>query len=109
MAPVVAWVMLVSTVPMQSVGVDDAGPAVMLAVTVMVPVASAVQPVVPFVYVYVIVCVPAPATDGSNRPADPSVIPVPMYVPPVGEPWVRLMADASTHNHIAQVATYLRL
>jgi hypothetical protein len=41
-APVVVWVILVRAVPMQSVGVDDAGPAVMLAVTVMVPVALTV-------------------------------------------------------------------
>ena len=38
-APVVVCVILVKAVPMQSVGADDAGPAVMLAVTVMVPVA----------------------------------------------------------------------
>ena len=38
-APVVAMVMFVSAVLMQSVGDDDGVPAVLLAVTVMVPVA----------------------------------------------------------------------
>ena len=38
-APVVACVMLVKAVLMQSVGVDDAVPAVFAAVTVIVPVA----------------------------------------------------------------------
>ena len=38
-ASVVAWVMLVSGVLIQSVGVEEGGPAVMSAVTVIVPVA----------------------------------------------------------------------
>ena len=38
-APVVVCVIVVNTVLIQSVGVDDAAPAVLLAVTVMVPVA----------------------------------------------------------------------
>ena len=38
-APVVVWVMLVSTVLIQRVGVDEAVLAVLAAVTVMVPVA----------------------------------------------------------------------
>ena len=38
-APVVAMVMLVSAVLIHSVGVDDGAPAVLLAVTVIVPVA----------------------------------------------------------------------
>ena len=38
-APVVAWVILVSAVLMQRVGVEDAAPAVLAAVTLMVPVA----------------------------------------------------------------------
>jgi hypothetical protein len=37
-APVVAWVILVSTVLIQSVGVDDGAPAVLFAVTAIVPV-----------------------------------------------------------------------
>ena len=41
-APVVVWVMLVSAVPIQRVGVEDAAPAVILALTVIVPVAFAV-------------------------------------------------------------------
>ena len=41
-APVVAMVMLVSAVLMQSVGVDEAAPAVMAGVTVIVPVALTV-------------------------------------------------------------------
>ena len=44
-APVVAWVILVRTVLIQSVGVDDGAPAVLAAVTVIVPVAlTAPQP-----------------------------------------------------------------
>ncbi len=38
-APVVVWVILVSAVLMQRVGVEDAAPAVLAAVTLMVPVA----------------------------------------------------------------------
>ena len=38
-APVVVWVMLVKAVLIQSVGVEDAVPAVFTALTVMVPVA----------------------------------------------------------------------
>ena len=38
-APVVVWVMSVRAVLMHKVGVEDAGPAVLLSVTVMVPVA----------------------------------------------------------------------
>ena len=41
-APVVAMVMLVSAVLIQSVGVDEAAPAVMAGVTVIVPVALTV-------------------------------------------------------------------
>ena len=41
-APVVVWVIAVSGVLIQSVGVDEAGPAVMSGVTVMVPVALTV-------------------------------------------------------------------
>jgi hypothetical protein len=41
-APVVAWVIAVNGVLIHSVGVADAGPAVMFAVTVMVPVALTV-------------------------------------------------------------------
>ena len=41
-APVVLWVMLVIKVPTQSVGDDDAAPAVMFGLTVIVPVAFAV-------------------------------------------------------------------
>ena len=41
-APVVVWVIFVNAVLIQSVGVDDATPAVLLAVTVMVPVAFTV-------------------------------------------------------------------
>ena len=40
-APVVVCVMLVSTVLMHNVGVDEAAPAVLFAVTVIVPVALA--------------------------------------------------------------------
>ena len=40
-APVVVWVMLVSAVLMQSVGVADAAVTVLLGVTVMLPVALA--------------------------------------------------------------------
>ena len=40
-APVVVCVILVSAVLIQSVGVDDAAPAVLFAVTVIVPVAFA--------------------------------------------------------------------
>ena len=43
-APVVAWVIAVSTVLIQSVGVDDAAPTVLLALTVMVPVALITGP-----------------------------------------------------------------
>ncbi len=43
-APVVLCVILVSGVLMQSVGVDDAVPTVLLGLTVMVPVALNVQP-----------------------------------------------------------------
>ena len=39
-APVVVWVMLVNTVLIQRDGVEDAAPAVLFAVTVIVPVAS---------------------------------------------------------------------
>jgi hypothetical protein len=38
-APVVVWVMFVSGVFMHNVGVDDAAPTVLFAVTVIVPVA----------------------------------------------------------------------
>ena len=38
-APVVAWVILVSAVLMQRVGVEEAAPAVLAAVTLIVPVA----------------------------------------------------------------------
>ncbi len=38
-APVVVWVILVNAVLIQSVGVEDAAPAVLAGVTVMVPVA----------------------------------------------------------------------
>jgi hypothetical protein len=41
-APVVAWVMFVSGVFTQSVGVEDGAPAVLAGVTVMVPVAFTV-------------------------------------------------------------------
>ena len=41
-APVVACVMAVKAVPMHKVGADEAAPAVLLAVTVIVPVAFAV-------------------------------------------------------------------
>ena len=41
-ANVVAWVIGVSTVLIQSVGVEDGSPAVMFAVTVIVPVALTV-------------------------------------------------------------------
>ena len=41
-ASVVAWVMAVRGVLIQSVGVDDAAPTVILAVTVIVPVALTV-------------------------------------------------------------------
>jgi hypothetical protein len=37
-APVVAWVILISTVLIHNVGVDDGAPAVLAAVTVIVPV-----------------------------------------------------------------------
>ena len=44
-APVVAWVILIRTVLIQSVGVEDGAPAVLAAVTVIVPVAlTAPQP-----------------------------------------------------------------
>ena len=41
-APVVVWVMLVSTVLTQSVGVEEAAPTVLFGVTVIVPVAFTV-------------------------------------------------------------------
>ena len=41
-APVVAWVILVSAVLIHKVGVEEAAPAVLAGVTVMVPVASTV-------------------------------------------------------------------
>ena len=41
-APVVAWVMAVNGVLIQSVGVEEAAPAVLSGVTVMVPVAFTV-------------------------------------------------------------------
>ena len=41
-APVVVWVIAVSAVPIQIVGVDEAAPAVLEGVTVMVPVAFTV-------------------------------------------------------------------
>jgi len=45
LAPVVAWVILISTVLIHNVGVDDGAPAVLAAVTVIVPVAlTAPQP-----------------------------------------------------------------
>ena len=43
-APVVAWVIGVSAVLIQSVGVDDAAPTVLFAVTVIVPVALVTAP-----------------------------------------------------------------
>ena len=43
------------------------------------------------------VCVPAPATDGSKVPADESVIPGPLYVPPAGLAG-KLLAVSSIQN-----------
>jgi hypothetical protein len=43
-APVVAWVIGVSAVLIQSVGVDDAAPTVLFALTVIVPVALRTGP-----------------------------------------------------------------
>ena len=59
--------------------------------TVCVDVAVFEQPF-PSVNVYVIVCVPAPAEAGSN---ELPVTPVPLYVPPVGEPADRINAGRS--------------
>ena len=44
---------------------------------------------------YVIICDPVPAVAGEN---DPAVTPVPVYVPPAGEPPVKAKSAASTHT-----------
>ena len=64
--------------------------------TVMMYVQDAVQ-LFALAYVYVIVCVPAPAVAGLNWPA---LTPVPLYVPPVGEPPVNANAGASIHTEV---------
>ena len=64
--------------------------------TVMVYVQEAVQ-LFALVYVYVIVCVPAPAVAGLNWPP---LTPVPLYVPPAGLPPVNANAGASMHTEL---------
>ena len=72
------------------VGVNAANVTVGVGLTVIVFVAVLEQPL-PLVYEYVIVCVPGPAVAALNFPP---LTPVPEYVPPLGDPPVKVNNDA---------------